>query len=151
MTELASPAVFQAAREELARRRAEKTAEYENAMRELDAALAEIEMAEKVFQKWSGPTLDNSETTGADELGEEQGDLAGSDNDATYFPTHKELVLEAIRRLDMSPGAIRSDIYRFIQEEYGVSVPLPSISTYLARLKRDGLIEVDNAMWRPLK
>lgn len=161
MSQSASPQVLQDARAELARRRAERTAEherdiaertveYENAIREFDAALAEIEMAEKVFQKWASP-LGNSEITNTDEHEEEQGDLAGDDNDGTYIPTHKELVLEAVRRLDASPGAFRYDIRRFIQEEYGITVPLPSVSVYLARLKRDGLIEVDNTMWRPVK
>jgi hypothetical protein len=49
--------------------------------------------------------------------------------------TQREMVLKVLDRHGGSVGLYRHQIERFIQEEFGKSVPAQNVSTYLYRLK----------------
>lgn len=88
------------------------------------------------------------DATGDDET--EDNETEGDGEDVEDM-TQTEMVLAAVRRLQETKAAsMRSHIDQFIQREFQVAVPLTHISTYLRRLKAEGLIENRDLSWYPV-
>ena len=77
---------------------------------------------------------------------------ADDDEDEDEPETDKEKVLAAVRALHakLGRGVYRHEIRQYIAERWG-AIPGTSISTYLARLKSDGLAEHFNLLWSPVE
>lgn len=163
---------LRAAQENIARRKADRLARfdaekaaYESDIQALDAELAELEVAKRVWEKLLAEAeADGPTPNGPDRHAEPEADNAEEEDDAEEtdgetvtpdttenYKTHKEMVLEAVRA---APGSMRHQIEKWIEGRYKIAVPPPSISTYLKRLRDDdGLIENpgEGLIWRPLR
>lgn len=152
---------LRAAHENIARRKAERQAQfdadkalYESDVEALDAELAELEVAKRVWQRLStrtqqaGPAPNGHDH--ADEPEPADDDVEEAEPERPYR-THKEMVLEAVRAIG-ARGVMRNQIEQWIRDRYKVAVPPPSISTYLKRLRDDDLVNNpgDGLAWQPV-
>ncbi|HWB49202.1 MAG TPA: hypothetical protein VG651_08835 [Stellaceae bacterium] len=122
-------------------------------MKKFDAQLAELEIAKRVWQRLSGqtsPTLNGHDRKAEPEPPEADEDEAGEAEPEPSYRTHKEMVLDAVRAIG-ARGVMRNQIEQWIKNTYNVAVPPPSISTYLKRLRDDGLVRNpgDGLSWHP--
>jgi hypothetical protein len=62
--------------------------------------------------------------------------------------TQREIVLEAVRRLNRDTGTARWEIEIFAQQ-YGKNIPSGNITTYLGQLRDKGLVRYVDNLWIP--
>jgi uncharacterized protein YhaN len=64
--------------------------------------------------------------------------------------TQKEIVLEAVQRLNPGLGVVRSGIRKFAKERYGVPISEENITAYLGQLKQNKLVVFNGSTWIPI-
>jgi hypothetical protein len=63
--------------------------------------------------------------------------------------TQREIVLEAVRRLNRDRGTARWEIEIFALQQYGKNIPSGNITTYLGQLRDKGLVRYVDNLWIP--
>jgi hypothetical protein len=63
--------------------------------------------------------------------------------------TQREIVLEAVRRLNRDKGTARWEIEKFALQQCGRNIPSANITTYLGQLRDKGLVRYVDNLWIP--
>jgi hypothetical protein len=157
------PDYLRAAREDVVARRAEREAKlaadrvalqeaYDVDIAALDAELTEIEVAERIHDRWSAKAT-SVVVTPIFHLrrgpGRSNGEIPPEDDNKLKL-TRKAMVLDAVRHIDPGQGALRHEIAEYISKHYNVDVPGSNISVYLSRLKENGEVEFNGNLWTPV-